>query len=897
METSRRIGIRSKIIAGYAIIICSLILIVVLINHQVSDMQKERNFIIDHDINVLQETNEVEKHVLDMVASQRAYLITGDEQYLETYEQAEIGWRTNLASLSTLVGDNPSQVKRIESIHTRIKEWVETTGDPKIEFKKRNQESAINEMFKVDEGRRQIANIRSQLNDFRTIEIDYTHSRAEQLNEQNNLVSRIMYISVLLAFIIAVAMALGVSNSIIRTVGDVTNRIRNITSGGDLSKRIEVKSNDEIKDLAEETNRMLQVMEDRNWLQESTNEVLNKNQGIAYIDVLSNTFIAELARLTNSTYGVMYIQEALNMDEYVKRGAYADSSIGKESFRLGEGLIGQAALEKRMIVIENKNEFNVISSGLIKDGQAKSIMIAPLLFENEVIGVIELASLNEYTVLQQQFVQEVTQSVGMTINGVLGKMEIEKLLSESQAMTEELQAQSEELQTQSEELQMQSEELQMINEQLENRNHEAEEKSAELLKAKSDIEEKANLLEKSSAYKSEFLANMSHELRTPLNSILILSEMLEENSDENLTEEQKEFAKVIHSSGQDLLNLINEILDLSKVEAGKLDIILDEVFVHEIPLYIERHFSHVAEKNGIELEVSADPQLIDVIQTDEKRLNQILKNLLSNAFKFTEKGKVAVTIQNSNQMNKAIEIKISDTGIGIPKEKHELIFEAFQQGEGATVRKFGGTGLGLSICSEFVKLLNGTITLHSEVGKGSTFTLTIPHLEEAFDVDKAMAEAAAAKEMIAAEPEIPVELSEEEALPVESDKNGPFKGKSVLIVDDDYRNIYGLEKALTHQGMNVQTAINGMECLKQLENNEVPDIILMDIMMPEMDGYETMRRLREEYHLTETPIIALTAKAMKKDREECLAAGASDYVSKPLKMDQLLSVMRVWLSE
>ncbi|WML48781.1 ATP-binding protein [Neobacillus sp. PS3-34] len=453
----------------------------------------------------------------------------------------------------------------------------------------------------------------------------------------------------------------------------------------------------------------------------------------------------------------------------------------------------------------------------------------------------------------------------------------------------------------------------MINEQLGERNLEAEQKTRELEKVKVNLEKQAEQLKLSSRYKSEFLANMSHELRTPLNSILILSEMLSDSNEESLSEEQQEFARVINSSGQDLLSLINDILDLSKVEVGKLDMVFGEMNLSELPGILERNFSHIAKNKGIEFSILKDENAPGIFYTDEQRFQQIMKNLLSNAFKFTENGNVSVSIGVPSSEKIAnenlrytdsdwLEIKVTDSGIGIPKDKQTLIFDAFQQVDGATMRKYGGTGLGLSICKEFAGLLGGSITVESEEGKGSVFTLYLPSLPSGLVKQEATVIATEEvagglgqdeNEFVADSIEI---IAENEVLISEDLPLNLLRNKKVLVVDDDNRNIFALKNALAHEGMDIVTAQNGLECLETLKATEDIDIVLMDIMMPGMDGYETMRRIRSNQKYDSLPIVALTAKAMKGDREKCLEAGASDYISKPLKLDQLLSVLRVWLS-
>ncbi|MDX5475863.1 MAG: response regulator, partial [Bacillaceae bacterium] len=502
---------------------------------------------------------------------------------------------------------------------------------------------------------------------------------------------------------------------------------------------------------------------------------------------------------------------------------------------------------------------------------------------------------------------KVLETLGIAITNILGRMEIERLLLESQAQTEELQSQSEELQAQSEELQTQSEELRMINEQLEERSRDAEQKSQELQKAKEELEKKAKQLQLSSKYKSEFLANMSHELRTPLNSILLLSEMLSEDMDGNLTDEQKDFSRVINSSGQDLLSLINDILDLSKVEVKKLDLHFGEVNVEEFIQRLELQFTHIAKHKKLDFQIEKGSKLPKIFYSDEQRLQQVVKNLLSNAFKFTEKGSVSIKIEEANTEELKVEalkdtnwlkISVSDTGIGISKEKLSLIFEAFHQGDGATMRKYGGTGLGLSISKEFAHLLGGYITVDSVDGVGSTFTVFVPSLSDGAkavnEMDSGVKEIATTS--ISQKNELKEESLIEEDTSSEQTSNS-FKGKTVVVVDDDHRNVYALNNALLKEGMNILTAENGLQCLDILHETEQVDIILMDIMMPVMDGYKAIKTIRNLENHSKVPIIALTAKAMKGDREKCLEVGASDYISKPLKLDQLLSAMRVWVAK
>jgi signal transduction histidine kinase/ActR/RegA family two-component response regulator len=404
-------------------------------------------------------------------------------------------------------------------------------------------------------------------------------------------------------------------------------------------------------------------------------------------------------------------------------------------------------------------------------------------------------------------------------------------------------------------------------------------KNNEVELASRSLEEKAEQLQLISKYKSEFLANMSHELRTPLNSLLILSKMLAQNPGGNLTPEQVKFAETVYTSGNDLLSLINEILDLSKVEAGKMPIDPRTFALGEVKEYLEQTFRHVADQKGLHFEVRMAADLPRTAFTDVTRLQQILKNLLSNAFKFTAKGSVAMNIYACVRDPEMICFEVQDTGIGIAPEKQKLIFEAFQQADGTTSRKYGGTGLGLTISREIARLLGGTIEVLSAPDQGSTFTLNLP---------KIYAGAEAAQLVLG-----PVEPGATDQIPP-LPEGATFDGTKVLVVDDDVRNIFAIRSVLEARGMAVLHAENGRLALEALHRERDVDIVLMDTMMPEMDGLSATRAIREIIQFQGLPIISLTAKAMKGDREKAIEAGASDYVTKPVDSDRLLAVIHLW---
>jgi two-component system chemotaxis sensor kinase CheA len=549
--------------------------------------------------------------------------------------------------------------------------------------------------------------------------------------------------------------------------------------------------------------------------------------------------------------------------------------LQEHNIKIGDGLVGQCAQDHQKVLLSDiPEDYYKIHSGL---GAAlpQNVLLLPIEFEGEVLAVLEFASFHKFNLFEQKLLERTTGTLGISIHSVAQQMQVKNLLDQSQTLTEELQVQSEELQ-------LQHEELRSTNEQLEKQYRESEQKTREI--------------EKASQFKSEFLANMSHELRTPLNSMLILAQTLAENKEGNLNQSQVEYASTIHSAGKDLLNLINDILDLSKVESGKMDIILNQVNIEDLIKGIESQFNPVAQQKGISFEMEISSNFPQNFISDKQHLLQILNNLLSNAFKFTDEGNVKLEFYLASEEaiqreglegNSLLAFSVTDTGMGIPEEMYKTIFEAFRQVDGTMSRKYGGTGLGLSICRELAQLLGGTIKLVSEVGKGSVFTLFVPMVES-----RLLENDFAIIDQIAPSLESPSEDPEISLNPV------LLAGKTILIVDDDMRNVFALTSLLEAHNMNILFAENGQEALETLSAHEDDiDLVLMDIMMPDMDGYETMRAIRQDEEFNTLPIIALTAKVMKNDRHKCLEAGASDYIQKPVIAEQLLSLMRVWLYE
>jgi HAMP domain-containing protein/signal transduction histidine kinase/CheY-like chemotaxis protein len=855
------------------------------------------------------------------------------------------------------------------------------------------------------------------------------------------------------------------TDNVNQLAANLTNQVRSIAdvatavTKGDLTRSIAVEASGEMAALKDTINEMIRNLKDQtlknaeqDWLKTNLARFSRMLQGERDLTTVSNLIMSELAPLVNAQYGVFYVtkreEEETKLELVASYGAESHTELKRE-FRLREGLVGQAAADKRPILLQQvPGDFIRIGSGL---GHAAptSVNILPALFEDEVKAVIELASFNEFNETHQSFLDQLMESVGIVLNTIAATMRTEGLLKQSQLLTQELQARQTELTTKQEELHATNEELQEKAQLLENEKKQVEAKNIEIEMARRAVEEKAEQLALTSKYKSEVLANMSHELRTPLNSLLILSKLLADNPQGNLNEKQTEFARTINGAGSDLLSLINDILDLSKIESGTVSIEVGEMPMSALKQHMERTFRQLAADKHLDFNVQFDGRLPATIRTDEKRLQQVVLNLLSNAFKFTSQGGVTLAVQTVDSgwskshpvlrnAEHAIAISVTDTGIGIPEDKQKLIFEAFQQADGTTSRKYGGTGLGLSISREIARLLGGELQVRSVPGEGSTFTLFIPVQAVAptvagpgasarYDNTGAMVptalptgfEVSDDRDTLAGEPfvliveddptfaailldmargaglkgvvstagagtlamarklqpdaitldlglsdidgfvlldllkhdaqtaHVPVHVisgadkiasvlgmgafgvTEKPAdqaalmqvfrdLAAHVEAVGPvvevapeaadskawpaarvvpeLAGAKILIVDDDIRNIYSLTSVLEAHDVEVLHAERGKDGILILEQTPGIDIALIDIMMPEMDGYETMQQIRKRAALAELPLIAVTAKAMKGDRQKCLDAGASDYIAKPVDIDLLLALLRVWIA-
>ncbi|WP_214108667.1 HAMP domain-containing protein [Acrocarpospora catenulata] len=712
----------------------------------------------------------------------------------------------------------------------------------------------------------------------------------------------------------------------VRAIAEVTSAV----ARGDLTRSITVDAPGEIAQLKDNINTMVATLvettkanQEQDWLKSNLARISRLMQGHRDLIEVTRLIMSELTPLVSASHGACYLVVDGELTLMAGYGIQPGSAP-RQRFALGQGIVGQAALETQTIILENvPAEYITIETGLSKASPAQ-IAVVPILFESQVLGVLEMASFNQFSEVHLDFLSQLVETIGVTINTIIANSRTEDLLKESQRLATELQERSDELQRQQEELRRSNAELEDKAALLAKQNRAIEIQNFQIEQARRTLEERAEQLAVSSRYKSEFLANMSHELRTPLNSLLVLAKLLTENAEGNLTAQQVEFARTIHGAGSALLQLINDILDLSKVEAGRMDIHPQQLSLPKLVDYMEATFAPLAQDKGLNFSVEVGPNVPGELRTDEQRMQQVLRNLLSNAVKFTPKGKVSLQVSRAPSTvayvdetlkgnDQVLAFAVVDTGIGIAPDKLDVIFEAFRQADGTTSRKYGGTGLGLSICREIARLLGGEIHVDSVPGEGSTFTLYLPvsYLGPLAARDGGAATLAAlgqerrerVRQADTADvlPEIPLptDLPAPQQLP---DVDGrtwqgedPLTGAKILIVDDDIRNVFALTSVLERHGAVVVYGENGREGIEQLERNEDVALVLMDIMMPEMDGWATTSAIRRMPQFADLPIIALTAKVMRGDREKSIASGASDYVPKPVDVDRLLERLRGWL--
>lgn len=871
------------------------------------------------------------KHMVDQETGQRGFLITGEESFLGPLIEGRKGFSRDFDRLQRLEGMDDELLDIVSEIKNLAQQWYQQAATPEITARReidRNQASLkkVTSMVESEVGKQLMDKIRTKVNLFvlnERVLIAQRKQANDEIHNQMLLLATFGGVLVIITGLLIVYFINQTSKPLMRLIASM----RDIAESSDFTQRVDVEGMYEVIQIGTVFNRMALNTEQQAWMKSSALEISRVLQEAENSIQLAESLVSKVGELLECGFGAFYLlNEETAKYELIGSYRFKERSHAVQAYAMGEGLVGQCALEGKVMLLNGVPEtYTKIHSGLGEE-LPDTVMAIPVRFGEHTLAVMELAAFGSFSNVQQGLLEEQVTNIALGLRSLLNTARTNELLEETQAQAEELQVREEELndsnallerqaselsKSQKElkksntDLQTQQEELRVANEELEEKAHDLnasqaklEEQNQALSEAKADLEKHAEQLAVSSKYKSEFLANMSHELRTPLNSLLILSRLLMDNKEGNLTDKQIDYAATVHDSGEDLLNLINDILDLSKIESGRMETHIELVQLSAFVSGIENKFKPMADKKGIDFIVNTE-QAPEHWHSDTQKLNQIIKNLLSNAIKFTEQGNVTVTIGPVPDDVKNMAITVSDTGIGIPKDKRHVIFEAFQQADGTTSRKYGGTGLGLSISRELAVLLQGEIHIESEEGKGSAFTLIIPK-----ELQKEPDQGSTESEKISDEPEpvsensqqeienkvvehgLPngVQANREDIIEVDDDRHILKKGdKALLVIEDDSRFASVVADAARERGFGVLVAQDGHSGLHFADLYE-PSGIVLDIGLPDMSGWDVMDRLKSKSNTRHIPVHIMSGNDRSVD---ALKGGAIGFYTKPVTMVQL----------
>ncbi|WP_334076074.1 MULTISPECIES: response regulator [Paenibacillus] len=936
--------IRSKLVIGFS----SLLIIMLILtftgydrlrymNEELDGIYSDKYYTIQNTSGMRGEYNDIARILTNILQKQDPDYTAVEEKKLETKIQKASGYYEKVKSKAHTADEQ----QNISTIDNALDAFMDYKSHVLALMNREQYESA--NKYRLSTGQAAQDHLLNTLNDYR----DYYNAQIQEAisvtQAEYERSIRLTIATMAVGLLVGLGIVLWILPSIARGLSTVNLMMHYFGKGElDAIQKVDIPTKDEIGEVArifqemsedlQETQqaeeKFLQLQKDQSWVNSNLARITDLLHGINSLEQIGQMFISEFTPVVGARYGAMYIRyEDKNPNQLYLAGTYAGGRDldTPEAFRVGEGLVGQAALDRKPISLQEAPSGYVSIRSALGESQPNHIYIHPVMFEEELLGVVEFASFEPFSPVQEQLMSGLASNLGIVLNNINRRLRVEELLRESQALTEELQVQSEELQTQQEELrrsnesmekqtqalkrseellQRQQEELEHFNTELiaktralEEQVQEVKEKNDEIEQTKLELERHAAQLAQTSKYKSEFLANMSHELRTPLNSLLILSQLLYENKERNLTGKQIEYAHTIHMSGADLLKMIDEILDLSKVDAGKMEINREAVRLDELTRFVEQNFGPVALKSGIVLNIETDASVPAEIHTDGHRIKQILRNLMSNAFKFTNQGEISLNIGTANpeclpegldSSREYLELAVKDTGIGIPADKMDIIFEAFQQVDGTTSRKYGGTGLGLSISQGLSKLLGGLITVQSVEGEGSIFTLYLPK-EAPSRLFVAEQEAAVSNAVVAPYYSQnsyvrPVEQPVAAAEPIEDDRERLASGdKIMLIIEDDIQFAKILLDMARSHGFKTLIAVQGDVGL-EMARDYLPDAIILDIQLPVMDGWSILNELKGHAETRHIPVHVIS---VVDDAKQGLMMGAIAYLRKPSSREHL----------
>ncbi len=920
MMKFKDVSIRSKLL----LLVCAALLFQVLIAltglYYLNQTDRDLTVIVDKEAEAIKLGARVNAFFRDLLISEKNMILSKSEDevssYSNTFDDDRRNLEERLGNLREVI--DPQRAAYLDEFEASYRQYL-ATHERIRELSEKNEDVEAMRLS-TGTGHDQWNKARAALT--RLVD-DFDAALDRRKSESQAAVRTAMTLMVLILFatlILALGLGLPVMRAITKGLGALVTAADAI-AGGNLEIPIDATSRDEVGKLASSMDKMQAALREANdegraqdWLKTGLTRLNDVMRGELNVETLATKVISEISEYLDAKIGAFYVMGGFGEEPTLSLlGSYAYTRRKNLSnlFKPGEGLVGQAALERKQILVSNvPDDYIKITSGL---GHAvpRHICVTPLVFENRVKGVVEAGTLGPFTDLQLEYLSLAAPAVAITLETAQGRDQIAKSLEESQRLSEELQVQQEELKTTNEELEeqtqrlqdsegklkVQQEELQVINEELEEKNELLERQKREVERARKDIEEKAEDLAIASKYKSEFLANMSHELRTPLNSLLLLAQGLAQNKEANLTEEQVESARIIHGAGTDLLNLINEILDLSKIEAGRMDLHLGTVRLSDLAEGVRASFHHMAEEKGLGLDVVVEKDAPSEIVSDRKRIEQVVRNLISNALKFTESGSVTVIFsrpapgadlsRSGLSAGECLAIAVKDTGIGIAQEHQKIVFEAFQQADGGTARKYGGTGLGLSISRDLAHLLGGEIQLESDPGKGSTFTLYLP-------VTASAGRKASPGNGVAVPRHIEGAVRDASrqgaaAVQIEDDRNSLEKDDRVILVIEDDPNFARLLYVKCHEkGFKCLAASTGETGLK-LAAKHLPAAVILDIRLPGMDGWAVLAMLKED---TRTRHIPVHIVSVEESSTEALRKGAVGHATKPLDQEDLEETFR-----
>ncbi|RYY54098.1 MAG: response regulator [Chitinophagaceae bacterium] len=872
---------------------------------------------VDHTNVVMRETENMISSMKDAETAQRGFLITRQPDFLEPYNGSYQRTMEAFKEVKKLTVDNIDQQNNLDSLEVMINKRFNILSQSIAETRQGIETS----VFVLRDGMKYMELSRSLVKKIQAAEAKLMSTRtAEQ-----ELFATYTPIVIIIASLVSLLLSILFFRQILRDFSEkndlsqslaqkdkqigerivLIDRIAGEIAKGDYSVRVDADESDSLGSLAGSLNKMAGSLDQsftkistREWLQKGVAQLSQQLAGEKDVLHLAKDLVDFITAYTGSEVGAVYLVN--NRDRLYVASAYALPPGSRDiTFAAGEGLVGEAyESRKPSVVTDIPGEMHIVTgTGSIRPTQ---LAIFPLMFEDEAVGVLELGKINSYKPEEIELINTIALSSGIILNTAYNRQRLKELLEETQSQSEELQSQhrelenmnaelevqAEKLQTSEEELKVQQEELLETNQELEERSRSLEEKNHLVVLRNLEIQKKAEELALSTRYKSEFLANMSHELRTPLNSVLLLSRLLSDNTQGNLTGDQVEFAKVIQSSGNGLLELIDEILDLSKIESGKLDLEYDKVKIADIVTNLKVLFEPLAKEKNLVFNVNLAEAVPAVIETDRMRLEQVLKNFISNALKFTTSGSITLDVALADDDDTRVRFAVRDTGIGIPAEKHALVFEAFQQADGSTKRKYGGTGLGLSISRQLAHLLSGTIGLESEPDKGSVFSITVP----VYNTGKKTEPLSPAQMTMGIEPEIPVTRTEREFIMpaitghVDDDRISiDSTDKVLLIVEDDKGFALALLDFARQKGYKGVVVSRGDEVFDAVRGFH-PTGILLDVQLPGKDGLAVMDELRSDPRTRSIPVHMMSS---FEARKESLESGAVDFITKPISPEQL----------